>query len=131
MPGQQLPEQVPAIQCTATAELPETPNELDSSISDELLGIGLELRGESNNVGHFATLVTRVVFQPDELANKNCNGKKGKERLDVKKLAVVRKLTFSLFDVPLKDQEHVWSSKCVRAIDELLRRPHRNRNKQK
>ena len=38
--------------------------------SNELLGLGQELRGKSNSVEHFASLVTCFVFRVDKLPTK-------------------------------------------------------------
>jgi len=63
------------------------------------------------------------VFSEEEHRRSNCSGKRGKEKLDPRRLNVVGKLTYCHF--PLKqgeDENKDWQTQCVKAIDELNRR---------
>ena len=62
------------------------------------------------------------------MKDRNCNDRKGKQGLNATKLSIAKRLTFSLFDVPVSEQEEVWNSKCVKAIEEMLQRSKRKRN---
>ena len=68
-------------------EPPSVPVLEDSIIvTDELLELGLDLRSKCGNIGHFVAVVVCNTFTIEELKRKNCNGKKGKARLDSQKL---------------------------------------------
>ena len=100
----------------------------DITVTEELLDQGLKIRGKCNGIGHFSSLTVKHLFSAEEMKDRNCNDRKGKQGLNATKLSIAKRLTFSLFDVPVSEQEEVWNSKCVKAIDEMLQRSKRKRN---
>ena len=67
-----------------------------------------------------------LLFNPEELRNRNCAGKvygKGlpKERLNQAKLQAVKIATFKKYPCDLSQVDLIWQRECVKAIDKAIR----------
>ena len=80
----------------------------------QFMGEALVLKRASCSVGNFAVKFLNVVFQPEELVNRNCTGTRGK-------MALIKKYVFKFYPCAPAKEESTWR-KCVVATDELLRR---------
>ena len=92
---------------------------------DRFLPQAIKLKGESCSVGNFGSKLVQALFSPEELVDRNCAGKKGKQPLDPMKLDKVKNYVFRMYPVPSCQKEVQWK-KCVVAIDEFLRRRSKN-----
>ena len=92
---------------------------------EKFMGEALLLKRSSCSVGNFAAKFLNVIFKPEELANRNCTGTRGKSRLDAGKLCLIKQYVLKLYPCTLALEETVWR-KCVVAIDEFLRRKKRD-----
>ena len=106
-----------------TAHLPL--NENHSSLEafndeDRFLQQTIKIKGESCSVGNSAVNLVRALFTPEELAGRNCSGKKGKMPLDNVKLQKVKGYVLKLYPSQASQRETQWKT-CVIAIDEYLR----------
>lgn len=80
------------------------------------------LSRKSSSIGNFSVKLLNIMFRPDELPGRNCNGKLGKLPLDVSRLSVIREAVYHIYSVPDVSKTDIWK-KCVIAIDESIRRP--------
>ena len=85
----------------------------------KFMGEALLLKQSSCSVGNFAAKFLNVIFKPEELANRNCTGTRGKRRLDAGKLCLIKKYVLKLYPCTPALEETVWR-KCVVAIDKFL-----------
>ena len=116
---------------TTTDSVPADTND-DAEPSDDLVRFCVETKLKNVSVTNFATILVERLFTEEERYNRNCRGGgiRKKEALDPVKLNLVKNLVFSYYTVPLSDQDKTWC-KCIKAIDEKLRRPFKARyNKQ-
>ena len=95
--------------------------DMEGEEGDSFLQEAVQLKSGSSSVGNFVRKIVQVVFQPEELQNRNCSGTRGKEILDQVKLGVVKKYVFKLYPCVQTQQATQWR-KCVVAINEFLRR---------
>lgn len=78
----------------------------------------LKLKNESNSRRNFALKQAEKLFTFNERLTSNCQGKRGKNRLDERRIALIRENTFKLWPLESKeDPEKAWHD-CRRAIDE-------------
>ena len=80
------------------------------------------LSRKSSSIGNFSVKLVNIMFRPDELQGRNCNGKLGKLPLDSSRLSVIKEAVYHIYSVPDVSKVDVWK-KCVIAIDESIRRP--------
>ena len=80
------------------------------------------LSRKSSSIGNFSVKLVNIMFRPDELQGRNCNGKLGKLPLDSARLSVIKEAVYHIYSVPDVSKVDVWK-KCVIAIDESIRRP--------
>lgn len=80
------------------------------------------LSRKSSSIGNFSVKLTNILFRPDELQGRNCNGKLGKLPLDASRLSVIKEAVYHIYSVPDISKADIWK-KCVIAIDESIRRP--------
>lgn len=70
--------------------------------------------------------LVRHIFHPDELDNRNCSGSRGKDAVDMDRLRFVKETVFDMYGIDSSEKTNTWRH-CVRAIDEYLRRPKKDR----
>ena len=92
---------------------------------DNFLREALKLKSKSCSVGNFAQKLLQIVFQPEELFNRNCSGTRGKQGLDPVKLGVVKSYVLKLYPCAKSLEDAQWR-KCITCIDEFLRRRKRD-----
>lgn len=80
------------------------------------------LSRKSSSIGNFSVKLVNIMFRPDELMGRNCNGKLGKLPLDPSRLSIVKEAVYYIYSVPDVSKPDIWK-KCVIAIDECIRRP--------
>ncbi len=80
------------------------------------------LSRKSSSIGNFSVKLVNIMFRPDELQGRNCNGKLGKLPLDASRLSVIKEAVYHIYSVPVVSRNDIWK-KCVIAIDESIRRP--------
>ena len=76
-------------------------------------------------MGKFSQKLVQLVFQPEELLNRNCTGTRGKQALDQVNLGVVKSYVFKLHPCATSLEDAQWR-KCITRIDEFLRRKKRD-----
>lgn len=86
----------------------------------------MQIKCKSCSIGNFSVQLLRHIFQPDELANRNCSGTRGKEQVDPSRLKFIKETVFDLYNISAEERLNTWRH-CVRAMDEFLRRPKNNR----
>jgi hypothetical protein len=90
---------------------------------------------KSKSRRNFAAQLTKLVFTPRERLESNCNGRNGKNKLDINRLQVIRNTLFKYY--PCKqstlvldgdtistgdnDENTVWFRDCIPAVDESNR----------
>ena len=79
----------------------------------------VRLSRKSCSEGNFASKLLSLIFSKDELVGRNCNGKRGKEKLDPVKLGYILQAVVLVFNVNQVSREDVWK-KCVVAMDEFF-----------
>ena len=89
---------------------------------DNFLREALKLYSKSCSVGNFAQKLLQIVFQPEELFNRNCSGTRGKRGLDPVKLGVVKSYVLKLYPCAKSLED----AQCITCIDEFLRRRKRD-----
>ena len=91
---------------------------------DELFRFCVSSKLKNISVIHFSILLVDRIFTEEERFNRNCRGggSKNKQVLDPNKLGLVKKLVFDFYNVSPAERNLVWT-KCIKAIDEKLRRP--------
>ena len=94
---------------------------------DRFLPEVLKIKSGSCSVGNFALKLVQTIFLPEELADRNCSGRKGKQRLDTAKLEKVKMYVFKMYPTQPSQMDQQWK-KCVVAIDEYIRRCKRKSN---
>ena len=114
----------PSIDSTTpmTTETPTGANEMQPG--DELFRFCVSSKLKNISVIHFSILLVDRIFTEEERFNRNCRGggSKNKQVLDPNKLGLVKKLVFDFYNVSPAERNLVWT-KCIKAIDEKLRRP--------
>ena len=88
-------------------------------------------RGKSCSRRNFAVNLVRYLFTPEEMAQCNCSGTRGKSRLEQERLAIVRRTTLALWPVEDKLLERGEWAKCTYSIDEACRRLNRPKVRKK
>ena len=63
---------------------------------DNFLREAIKLKSKSCSVGNFSQKLVQLIFQPEDLLNRNCTGTRGKQALDHVKLGVVKSYVFKL-----------------------------------
>ena len=91
----------------------------------------LVTRGKSCSRRNFAVNLVRYLYTPEEMAQCNCSGTRGKAKLEQERLAVVRRTTLTLWPVEDLAQERSEWGKCIYSIDEACRRLNRPRVKKR
>ncbi len=78
----------------------------------------LKLKNEANSRRNFAHKQAERMFTYNERVTSNCQGKRGKQQLDKKRLKLIQDNTFKLWPLESKeDHAKAWHD-CRRAIDE-------------
>ena len=54
----------------------------------------IQLKSKSCRVGNFYQKLVQLIFQPEDLINRNCTGTRGKQALDQVKLVVVKSYVY-------------------------------------
>ena len=85
-----------------------------------------QIKCKSCSIGNFAVQLVRHIFHPDELDNRNCSGSRGKDAVDMDRLRFVKETVFDMYGIDSSEKTNTWRH-CVRAIDEYLRRPKKDR----
>ena len=80
------------------------------------------LSRKASSIGNFSVKLVNIMFRPEELQGRNCNGKLGKLPLDTSRLSVIKEAVYHIYSVPDISKNDIWK-KCVIAIDESIRRP--------
>ena len=88
---------------------------------DLLLSQLLQIKGSSCSVGNFAAKLVQALFASEELAGRNCTGRKGKQGLERTKLDKIESYVNKMYPVTPNQRGKQWKN-CIIAIDELLRR---------
>ena len=88
-------------------------------------------RGKSCSRRNFAVNLVRYLFTPEEMAQCNCSGTRGKGKLEQERLAIVRRTTLTLWPVEDRMQEKGEWAKCIYSIDEACRRLNRPKLKKR
>ena len=78
----------------------------------------------SCSLANFSQKLVQLVFQPEELLNRNCTGTRGKQALDQVQLGVVKSYVFKLHPFATSLEDAQWR-KCITCIDKFLRRKKR------
>ena len=86
-----------------------------------------QIKCKSCSVGNFAVQLVRHIYRPEELENRNCSGSRGKDAVDSEKLRFVKETVYDLYGIDSSEKVNTWRH-CVRAIDEYLRRPKKERS---
>ena len=92
---------------------------------DNFLREAIKLKSKSCSVGNFSQKLVQLIFQPEDLLNRNCTGTRGKQALDHVKLGVVKSYVFKLYPCARSLEDAQWR-KCITCIDEFLRRKRRD-----
>ena len=92
---------------------------------DNFLREAIKLKSKSCSVGNFSQKLVQLIFQPEDLLNRNCTGTRGKQALDHVKLGVVKSYVFKLYPCARSLEDAQWR-KCITCIDEFLRRKKRD-----
>jgi hypothetical protein len=105
----------------------------DTFYVDDSLSMAAYSKSKSRR--NFAAHLTKLVFTPRERLESNCNGRNGKNKLDINRLQIIRNTIFKYY--PCKqstlvldgdtissgdnDENTVWYRDCIPAIDESNR----------
>ena len=94
---------------------------------DRLLPDIVKITGESCSAGNFAVKLLQFMFSPEELKDRNCTGRRGKDTLNAHKLVRLKSYVHQMYPVPTSQIDVQWK-KCIISIDESLRRKKRKVN---
>ncbi|EDO39525.1 predicted protein [Nematostella vectensis] len=86
----------------------------------------MQIKCKSCSIGNFSVQLLRYIFQGEELSNKNCSGTRGKEQIDPVKLQFIKQTVYEHYNIPTEEKATTWRH-CIRAMDEFLRRPKKER----
>ena len=92
---------------------------------DNFLREAIKLKSKSCSVGNFSQKLVQLIFQPEDLINRNCTGTREKQALDQVKLGVVKSFVFKLYPCARSLDDAQWH-KCITCIDGFLRRKKRD-----
>lgn len=116
----------------STPSLPHVADEVVPEANKALLSPShvSSMRANSVSRENFSTRLVKELFSSEERVSSNVRGI-GKPKLDEKKIALVRKLTFANFPCASTEEKASWS-RCIKAIDSasraLSRKEKENRN---
>ena len=127
---QSPPPPLPQLKPTPAIQLQSATN-INPVVNDAILAKTLRLKPKSSSAGNLATKLVRVLFQPEELINRNCSGSRGKEKLDEEKLKKLITYVCNAYGVLTEEQTKITGRECRLAIEELLRPGNRARAKER
>ena len=88
-------------------------------------------RGKSCSRRNFAVNLVRYLFTAEEMAQSNCSGTRGKNRLDQERLGTVQQTTLTLWPVEDRVEQRAEWARCIYSIDEACRRLNRPKFRKK
>jgi hypothetical protein len=88
-------------------------------------------RGKSCSRRNFAVNLVRYLFTAEEMAQSNCSGTRGKNRLDQERLGIVQRTTLTLWPVEDRVEQSAEWARCIYSIDEACRRLNRPKFRKK
>ena len=101
-------------------------SELGSDIPQEIMEISIQVKLKNVSIINFSTFLLKTLFTEEKLLGRNCKGVRGKHPLFPLKLGIIKKCVFAYNSVPKANQEKTWRD-CIKAIDEIIRRPSKKR----
>ena len=94
-------------------------NEKETACLESLpMDVLVKLRNEANSRRNFALKQAEKMFTFDERLTSNCQGKRGKKRLDAKRIDLIKLNTLKLWPLENKEDEAGAWKDCRKAIDE-------------
>lgn len=86
----------------------------------------IRLKAKSNSTMNFSVHLLRELFTLEELEGKNISGSRGKDKVDPKRVEIIKKTVFNTYGTTPSDAEMVWRG-CRKAMDTFMRRMKREK----
>ena len=86
----------------------------------------IRLKAKSNSTMNFSVHLLRELFTLEELEGRNISGSRGKDKVDPKRVEIIKKTVFNTYGTTPSDAEMVWRG-CRKAMDTFMRRMKREK----
>ena len=107
----------PGMMATRSQQGKNQTDDLNFPISQEQINF---LKAKSTSFMNFAVQLLRALFKMEELEGKNISGSRGKDKVDPKRVEIIKQMVFKIYGTLPSDRDEVWRG-CRKAMDSFLR----------